>query len=40
MSSRDPSVGDMIEWISELDDPYKIWLFGLLNAIFAVAYLS
>lgn len=34
MTKRDPSYSEFVEWISELDDSYKVYLFSLLNAIF------
>jgi len=34
------SIGEFIEWIQKLDDSYKIWLFGTVNAIFSFIYIS
>ncbi|AFS80046.1 hypothetical protein NKOR_00640 [Candidatus Nitrosopumilus koreensis AR1] len=33
MSKREPSIVEFIEWIKELDDPYKVFLFSLFSAI-------
>jgi len=30
---NEPSIGEFIEWINRLDDPYKIFVFTLLNVI-------
>jgi len=40
MSKREPSLAEFIEWIQRLDDPYKVFLFTLLNAIFLYAIVT
>lgn len=34
MTKRDPSYSEFIDWVSQLDDSYKVYLFSLLNALF------
>jgi hypothetical protein len=33
MSRREPSIGEFIDWVRELNDPYKVFVFSLLSAI-------
>ena len=34
MTKREPSYSEFIEWISQLDDSYKVYLFSIFDAIF------
>lgn len=34
MIKQDPSYSEFVEWVSQLDDSYKVYLFSLLNALF------
>ncbi len=40
MSRREPSIAEFIAWIHQLDDPYKVFLFSLLNAIYLYAVIT
>lgn len=38
--SKDPNISDFIGWVNRLDDPYKVYVFSIFNAIILFIFLT